>query len=104
VNVRPTLLPGGLKLTGEIDASNSHLLRPALAEHGRIRGLVHLDLSEVSFCDVSGIRAIVSYAAGLDGDHRLLLHGLPAQIEKVMNVIGWGELSGIEFCRCTLET
>ena len=104
MNVVTTLSPAGLKLTGEIDAANAYLVGWALREHAPASGSMHVDLGELSFCDVSGIREIVSYAETLDGDHRLVLHGVPLQIEKVMNVMGWAELPGLEFCACELET
>jgi len=104
VNVVTTVSPVGLKLTGEIDATNAHLVERALREHARAGGPLHLDLSELSFCDVAGIRALVSYAQPLEGDRKLILHGMPAQIEKVMNVMGWSELPGLEFCGCEVET
>lgn len=104
VHVTRTAAPDGLRLTGEIDASNAHLVRDALAEFGARRGgSLHIDLSELLFCDVSGIRAIVSYAESLGHDRRLVLHGLPVQIEKVMNAVGWSELAGLEFCGCELR-
>ena len=104
MNVVTTVSPLGLKLTGEIDATSAHLVERALHEHAPAIGLLHVDLSGLSFCDVAGIRALVSYAQELDGDRRLALHGMPAQIEKVMNVMGWAELPGLEFCACEVET
>ncbi len=104
MNVVATLSPVGLKLTGEIDATNAHLVERALREHAHVAEPLHVDLSELSFCDVAGIRALVSYAQPLDGDRRLVLHGMPVQIEKVMNVMGWAELPGLEFCTCKVET
>jgi anti-anti-sigma factor len=99
-----TRSPTGVKLTGEIDASNVHLMRQALLEHIEVGRPLHLDLSELLFCDVSGIRALVSYAQAQKGDRHVILHGLPGRIEKVMDVLGWSELPGLEFCRCGLES
>ena len=104
MNVVTTASPVGLKLTGEVDATNAHLVERALGDHARAAGALHVDLSDVSFCDIAGIRALVSYAQGLDADRKLVLHGMPAQIEKVMNVMGWAELPGLEFCGCEVET
>ena len=101
MNLLQTVSPAGLRLTGEIDASNARLVERALREHGG-HGPLHLDLSGISFCDVSGIRAIVSYARTRDSEHRLFLHGMPARLEKVMDVMGWVELPGLEFCACDL--
>src|SRR5579864_7158485 len=103
VNVVTTVSPVGLKLTGEIDATNAHLVELALLQQAPRTGSVHLDVTGLSFCDVAGIRALLSCARRLEGDRRLVLHGMPAQLEKVMNVMGWSELPGLEFCACDLE-
>jgi anti-anti-sigma regulatory factor len=60
---------------------------------------LHLDLSGLSFCDVSGIRSLVDAAeTRLSG--RLMLHGLPELLQTVMNVTGWSELPNLEICNC----
>ena len=103
LTVTPTAMPRGLKLRGEIDSSNVIEFVHSLAAFQGTGGHgVHLDLSDLLFCDVSGIRAMVSYAQGLDAEEKLLLHGMPEQIEKVINVLGWAELPGLEFCKCEL--
>ena len=58
------------------------------------------DLSGLSFCDISGIRALVDIALELDHGRSLLLHGLPEQLEKVMRVTGWSELPSLALCMC----
>ena len=98
--VERTEQPRGLRLAGEVDVSNVALVEQALDENRSLDDSLHLDLTELLFCDVSGIRAIVSFAQGLERDRRVLLHGLPARIEKVMNLVGWSELAGLEFCSC----
>jgi anti-anti-sigma factor len=97
--VTRTLAPPGLRFKGEIDASNVGAVREALVTQSQAADL-HLDLTGLLFCDVSGIRALVAQAEARDCLHRLVLHGLPAQIEKVLNVVGWSELPGLAFCNC----
>jgi anti-anti-sigma factor len=97
--VTRTLAPPGLRFRGEIDASNVGAVRQALITQSQVADL-HLDLTGLLFCDVSGIRALVAQAETRDIRHRLVLHGLPAQIEKVLNVVGWSELPGLAFCNC----
>jgi anti-anti-sigma factor len=101
--VTRTEAPDGLRFAGEIDAANAADVEPALRSF-HATGTLHLDLSTLLFCDVSGIRAMVSYAQGLDGERRLRLHGLPDQIERVLDVIGWGEMPGLEFCNCEMSS
>jgi len=99
--VTRTLAPAGLRFRGEIDASNVDSVTETLAAHSHAADL-HVDLSALLFCDVSGIRALVAHAETLDGKHRLMLHGLPEQIEKVLDVVGWSELPGLAFCNCEM--
>lgn len=97
--VSRTEAPWGLRFAGEIDASNVDAVFEALRRDGA-GGELHLDLSRLLFCDVSGIRALVTHAAHRDGARRLLLHGLPAEIERVLDVVGWSEMPGLAFCGC----
>jgi anti-anti-sigma factor len=89
--------PAGLCFAGEIDLSNSHAVTDSL---GAMDGAdLHLDLSGLSFCDISGIRSLVD-AAGSGRTGRLLLHGLPELLQTVMNVTGWADLPNLEICHC----
>jgi anti-anti-sigma factor len=96
--------PAGLRFTGEIDASNAHAVAHSLDTALTSNGDVHLDLSQLLFCDISGIRAIVSAAETVTDGRRLLLHGLPSQLESVMKLVGWGDLPGLVMCSCGAET
>ena len=58
-------------------------------------GDLHIDLSYLEFCDVSGIRALVAAAESVSGRRRLVLHGLPPQLRTVMTVVGWTDLPGL---------
>jgi anti-anti-sigma factor len=99
--VTRTQAPAGLRFAGEIDSSNVETVNDALASYSNGADL-HLDLSRLLFCDVSGIRALIAHAQGLDVEHRLVLHGLPEQIERVLEVVGWSELPGLTFCQCEM--
>lgn len=98
--VTRTQLPRGLRFTGEIDASNVGAVTDALHAYRGV-GDLHLDMSWLSFCDVSGIRVLVASAERRDRRNRLILHGLPAQLRRVLDVVGWGELPGLGFCDCS---
>jgi anti-anti-sigma factor len=92
--------PYGLRLAGEIDVSNSDVVAESMrltmgeSEHP------HLDLSGLSFSDVSGIRALVELAQSLGDGRRLLLHGLPRQLRTIMQVTGWSNLPTLSLCKC----
>jgi anti-anti-sigma factor len=93
--IRRTSTPEGLRITGVIDLFNveafARTLNAALAGEGDL----HVDLSRLEFCDVSGIRVLVSAAERVGGRRRLFLHGLPLQLRTVMTVVGWADLPGL---------
>ena len=95
-----TDMPFGLRFAGEIDISNSDAVGQVLRAIFPDGDSPHLDLSRLSFCDVSGIRALVDAAADLGDGGRLMLHGLPAQLQTVLRVTGWSELPSLVLCRC----
>jgi anti-anti-sigma factor len=101
--VTRTRQPAGLRFAGEIDISNSDAVaqsvRIALADASR----PHLDVSGLSFIDVSGIRALVDAAQDLGDGRQLLLHGLAPQLETVMRVTGWTDVPALVLCDCEVE-
>jgi anti-anti-sigma factor len=92
--------PAGIKFAGEIDASNSHSVSSSIAAAMTPGNDLHVDVSQVMFCDISGIRAFVSVAEGLPAGRRLLLHGMPTALENVMRVVGWNRLPALVACEC----
>ena len=95
--VTRTFRPPGLRLVGAVDASNVEALKDVLAAapaDGAVE--VHLDLTRLEFSDVSGIRAVVAAAEQADGAHRIVLHGLPPLMSRVMTAVGWSELPSLE--------
>jgi anti-anti-sigma factor len=95
--VTATSRPVGLRFVGAVDASNvgavSEVLAVTLAQHPDVD--VHVDVSGLEFADVSGIRALVAAAESADHTRRFVLHGLPALMRKVMDVVGWSELPAL---------
>jgi anti-anti-sigma factor len=85
----------GLSVSGVIDHYNVDSFARSLTSSLDGEGDLNVDLSELEFCDVSGIRALVRAAECLDGGRRLVLHGLPPQLRTVMTVVGWTNLPGL---------
>ena len=102
--VMRTVRPPGLRFAGEIDISNSDAvaqsIRIALGDTARS----HVDVSGLSFMDVSGIRAFVDAARDMGDGRRLLLHGLARQLETVMRVTGWADVPSFVLCECGVES
>ena len=81
--VTRTKKPVGLMFAGEIDSSNAAAVAEFLTKGFARDEDIYLDLSRLSFCDVSGIRTLVE-AAEARKQGRLVLHGLPYLLQKVM--------------------
>jgi anti-anti-sigma factor len=95
--VSATASPVGLRFVGAVDASNvqavRRLLDSTLKQHPGTD--VHVDVSGLEFADVSGIRALVSAAEAAEDHRRLVLHGLPRLMSRVMDVVGWSDLPAL---------
>lgn len=100
--VTRTLEPYGLCFAGEIDLTNSHAVPLSISMAFVRNGDMHLDVTGLIFCDISGIRSFVDAAEAMDGG-RLMLHGLPALLQKVMNVTGWSDMDSLVICHCGVE-
>ena len=85
----------GLSVSGVIDHYNVDSFARSLTSSLDGVGDLNIDLSELEFCDVSGIRALVRAAECLNDGRRMVLHGLPPQLQTVMTVVGWTDLPGL---------
>ncbi|WP_075898095.1 STAS domain-containing protein [Actinomadura sp. CNU-125] len=67
----------------------------------RAGGDVHIDLRGVDFVDVAGLRAFARAARDLgDHGHLLVLHSVSAHIDRLVRLIGWDAVPGLEVhCR-----
>lgn len=84
--------PPGLAIGGDVDEVTYPALVKALGEVARGRGEVHVDLTAVEFCDLAGLRAIVGLATAR---RTVVLHGLPAQLQTVLGILGWDGTPGL---------
>jgi anti-anti-sigma regulatory factor len=98
--IRHTIPTNGLSFAGVIDVLNADQVAAALIAQLDEGRPLHLELSRVEFSDVSGIRAFVLAAESADAGSCIVLHGLPTLLQKVMTVVGWGDLPGLEICSC----
>jgi anti-anti-sigma factor len=101
--IRHTVPPNGLSIAGVLDIFNADAVASSVASLLAGDGDLHVDLSKVEFCDVSGIRALVAAAERAEGRSRLVMHGLPPLLQRVMRLVGWGELPSVEICDCETE-
>jgi anti-anti-sigma regulatory factor len=99
LSIDRTHRPPGFRFVGEIDISNSVAIAHALRQTLDGQQNIHFDMRSLVFCDVSGIRALVN-VAGAVGGRRLLIHGLPPELERVIGLVGWADQSSLSFCGC----
>lgn len=86
-----------LRLAGDVDVSNvAELTRALRGVEERVGGDVHMDLAEVVFIDVAGLRAITQAARAFHERGRLLvLHRVSAHMDKLIRLIGWDTAPGL---------
>ena len=102
LRITSTSHPPGLTLEGEIDESTYPALVHALQTSAKGRAEVHFGLGGVRYCDLAGLRAIVR-ATGVGEDNgnghangrRVVLHEVPAQLLKVLRIVGWDATPGL---------
>ena len=95
LQIVPTADPPGLALVGDVEASNVKAVARALASLAPTTGDVHLDLSGLLFCDLGGLQAIVRGAQALEPPRRLVLHGIPRQLERALEIVDWAPLPNL---------
>lgn len=93
--IRRTYAPAGLSVSGSIDVFNVNAFAQTLGTCLAGDGDLNVDLRYLEFCDVSGIRALVSAAKDVHQGRRLVLIGLPQPLQTVMTLVGWGDLPGL---------
>ena len=99
----PCLAPGpgsayglgsGYALAGEIDDSTVGPLAGKLAEIAADLDEVHLDLGDLEYSDLAGLRVIVQLAAA--GRRHVVLHHVPPHLRAILGIVGWDTAPGLE--------
>jgi anti-anti-sigma factor len=84
-----TKKPWGLRVAGELDASNraafGRVLRARLDTHPRLR----LDVRDMSFIDMGSLADLYESAARLPWHGRIVLAGASAQLRQVIEIAGF---------------
>jgi anti-sigma B factor antagonist len=92
--------PPTLHLAGDIDESTFPELTDILARTAATGApRIHVDLADVEYCDVAGLRAIISLASG-QGNHRaavdeVVFTHLPGPLQRVLCILGWDAAPGV---------
>lgn len=88
--------PATLRLSGVIDELTHDLLTDALsrAAQSPTHDLL-IDMSEVEFCDLGGVRAIMSVATRPGAPRRVTLTGVPDETRTIIRILGWHAVPGV---------
>jgi ABC-type transporter Mla MlaB component len=96
-------IPPVLVIAGEIDECTYPGLAGTLKEladgpGANGRSETHINLAGLTYCDLTGLRAIIGLAArpGHCGT-RLVLHEVPAHLRTVLQVVGWDTTPGLSY-------
>jgi len=95
LQILPTVDPPGLALVGDVDRSNVTAVAQALARMRGHAGDVHLDLTGLLFCDLGGLQVIVRASQAMEAGRRLVLHGVPRQLERALEIVEWAPLPNL---------
>lgn len=82
--------PWGLRVSGEVDISNSELLQRLLLSRAAVAPRLHLDLEGLTFADVGTLSRLRTVAAGLPETGWLALEGVPAFVQRTLDMCGLG--------------
>lgn len=101
-----TRCPAVLHLAGDIDEWTYPQLTEALArasEAGERR--IRVDLADVRYCDVAGLRAIISLANGQGNGGgtigQIVLVHVPGPLQWLVRILGWDAAPGVILDGCT---
>ncbi|WP_106399818.1 MEDS domain-containing protein [Actinocorallia populi] len=96
LRISPLFLPPGLSLHGAVEESTFAALAAAMKRLGEHTDLLCLDLAEVDFCDMAGLRVMLDARTSEEGGQRqLMLREVPEPVAELIHAAGWGEMPGI---------
>lgn len=100
LEVSVTRSPPSVRLAGDIDEQTYPDLIKALATVAGMEGCrVRIDLADVEYCDLAGLRALIVLAEdredGRPGVEQLVLAHLPAGLRTVLRILGWDSTPGL---------
>jgi hypothetical protein len=98
LRIIPTYAPRGLRIVGAVDVVTVGALSTTLHLASRWpEQNLHVNLGELEFIDVAGVRTIVRTAAGLEPGRCLIIEQLAPGLRKVFEIVGWDRTPGLRF-------
>ena len=90
--------PAVLAIAGDIDEHSYAGLVETLSKVTGGHREIHINLGDVTYCDLAGLRAIILLIGGGDHEHtvtRLVLHEVPQQLKTLLQILGWDTTPGL---------
>jgi anti-anti-sigma factor len=82
-----------IRVAGEVDMANLPMWEVALAVLDRAAGDAVIDMADLTFIDVGGLRVLVRASLAMRSRGcRLSLYGVSPGIRRVLEALGWAEL------------
>lgn len=98
LRIIPTYGPRGLRIAGAVDVLTVGAFTTTLQMAARWpQSDIQLDLGDLEFIDVAGVRAIVRAAGRLEPERTLTVKRLAPGLRKVFSVVGWDRAPGLRF-------
>jgi anti-anti-sigma regulatory factor len=98
LRITPTYTPRGVRIAGTVDVLTVGALSTTLRLATRWpEQNLYLNLAELEFIDVAGVRAIVHTAAALEPGRCLIVEQLAPGLRKVFGIVGWDRAPGLRF-------
>ena len=80
--------PWGVRVRGEVDVSNRHLLHRLVLARAAVTPRLRVDLEGVTFADAGTIARLCSIAAALPEGGRLVLARVPSVVRRILEATG----------------
>ena len=102
--------PVHIILAGELDFPSLPQLTAALLDAADGSSVLHVDLADVYFCDLAALRTIIGLTQRSETQQSrrqarsVVLHNVPAQIEKILRIVGWDTTPGLTIDTGTTTT
>lgn len=97
LRITSTGSPASLVIAGDIDGYTYPALLDTLRKLTDGLHEIHINLADVDYCDLAGLRAIIRLAgrSGDRGGTRLVLHEVPRPMETILQILGWDTTPGL---------
>ncbi len=95
LRITSTRSPLGLAISGEIDESTYGHLARALERLADGPGEIHVWLAGLEYCDLAGLRAILSLAGSSGQSRCVVLHDVPPDSQEALRILDWDTTPGL---------